>query len=84
MYSLAVPDGASNLKVSTSGGSGDADVYVKFGAAPSATSYDCRSATAGTNTESCTISNVQGGTYQILIQAKAAYSGIALTASFNK
>lgn len=84
VYSLAVPDGASNLKVSTSGGSGDADVYVKFGAAPSATSYDCRSATAGTNTESCTISNVQGGTYQILIQAKAAYSGIALTASFNK
>ena len=84
VYTLAVPDGASNLKVTSSGGTGDADVYVKFGATPTSTTYDCRSATAGSNTESCAISNVQGGTYQVLVQAKSAFSGLTLTAVYNK
>ncbi len=84
VYTMAVPSGAMNLKFTTSGGTGDADVYVKFGATPTTSSYDCRSATSSTNTESCTISNVQGGTYQVLVQAKAAYSGVALTGSYTK
>ncbi len=84
VYTLAVPAGASNLKVNTSGGSGDADVYVKFGSTPSTSSYDCRSVTSGTNAEACAISNVQGGTYQILVQAKSAFSGVALTAGFTQ
>ena len=84
LYTLAVPTGASNLQVSTSGGAGDADLYVKFGAAPTSSVYDCRSTTSGTNAETCSISNVQGGTYQILVQGKSAFSGLGLTATFNK
>jgi hypothetical protein len=84
VYTMAVPSGATNLKFTTSGGSGDADVYVKFGAAPTTSSYDCRSATSGTNAQSCAISNVQGGTYQVLVQGKTAYSGVTLTGSYTK
>jgi hypothetical protein len=33
-YTMVVPAGATNLKFTISGGTGDADMYVKFGAAP--------------------------------------------------
>jgi hypothetical protein len=38
-YALDVTSGASNLNFSISGGSGDADLYAKFGAAPTTSSY---------------------------------------------
>ena len=41
-YTLVVPSGASNLTFTMSGGTGDADMYVKFGSAPTDSSYDCR------------------------------------------
>lgn len=42
-YTLEVPSGASNLVFTTSGGTGDADLYVKYGSAPTTSSYQCRS-----------------------------------------
>ena len=81
-YTLAVPSGASNLVFSTSGGSGDADLYVKFGSAPTTSSYDCRSWASG-NTETCNISTVQTGTYHVLIHAYSTYSGMSLVGSFT-
>jgi serine protease len=41
-YTMSVPSGATNLTFSMSGGTGDADMYVKFGSAPTDTVYDCR------------------------------------------
>ncbi|WP_367379596.1 PPC domain-containing protein [Arsenicicoccus sp. oral taxon 190] len=41
-YSIKVPAGATNLQITTSGGTGDVDLYVKAGSAPTTTSYDCR------------------------------------------
>jgi serine protease len=41
-YTIAVPTGASNLQIQMSGGSGDADLYVRFGAAPTTSTYNCR------------------------------------------
>ena len=38
LYSLDVPAGATGLKFVTTGGTGDADLYVKFGSAPTTTS----------------------------------------------
>src|SRR5690606_36931424 len=52
-FTLAVPAGASNLVFTMSGGSGDADLYVKFGSAPTDSSWDCRPYRYG-NSESCT------------------------------
>src|SRR5690606_9305818 len=33
-WTITVPAGASNLNIATSGGSGDADLYVRFGSQP--------------------------------------------------
>src|SRR5690242_10012497 len=38
-YSLDVPEGQSTVTFTTSGGTGDVDLYVNFGALPTATVY---------------------------------------------
>ncbi|TDD60315.1 hypothetical protein E1263_11540 [Kribbella antibiotica] len=81
-YTLAVPAGATNLKFVTSGGSGDADLYVKFGSAPTTSSYDCRPYESG-NAETCTISTAQAGTYHVMLNGYAAFSGLSLTGSYS-
>lgn len=83
-FSMQVPSGAANLKFASSGGSGDADLYVKFGVDPTTNSYDCRSATTGSTTESCTISAPQAGTYHVLLKANSSYSGVQITGSYTK
>ena len=84
-FTLEVPAGATNLNFNLTGGSGDADMYVKFGSAPTTSTggYDCRSWNSG-NGESCAISNVQAGTYHVLVHGYAAYSGATLTGSFTE
>ena len=81
-YTMAVPSGATNLQFAMSGGTGDADLYVKFGSAPTTSSYDCRSWASG-NTETCNIASAQAGTYHVLVQAYATYSGASLTGSYT-
>jgi hypothetical protein len=80
-WTMAVPAGASNLKFVTSGGTGDADLYVKFGSAPTLSSYDCKSA-GGTNAETCNIPMAQAGTYHVMLRGYSAYVGLGLTGSF--
>lgn len=80
-YTLEVPAGASNITFNTSGGSGDADMYVKFGSAPTDGSYDCRPYENG-NTESCTGAQT-GGIYHVRLKAYSAFSGVTLTGSYQ-
>jgi PKD repeat protein len=82
IYTLSVPAGATNLKFVTSGGSGDADLYVKFGSAPTTSSYDCRSWASG-NSETCSITTAQAGTYYVMVYAYASFSGVSLTGSYT-
>jgi len=65
------------------GGTGDGDLYVRFGAQPTSSTYDCRPYLSG-NTETCTISNVQAGTYHVMINAYSSFSGVNLTGSFTE
>lgn len=81
-YKVTVPDGASNLVIATSGGSGDVDLYTRYGSAPTTASYDCRPYRNG-NTESCSVATPQAGTYYILLNGYAAYSGVSLKASWS-
>ena len=81
-FVMDVPVGATNLSFNINGGTGDADLYVRFGAAPTLSTYDCRPYIAG-NTENCPISNVQAGTYQVMIVAYSAFSGLSLTGSYT-
>lgn len=81
-YKVTVPSGASNLVIATSGGSGDVDLYTRFGAAPTTGTYDCRPYKNGNN-ETCTVANPQAGTYQIMLRGYQAYSGVSLKASWD-
>jgi hypothetical protein len=81
-FTMAVPAGATNLNFAMSGGSGDADLYVRFGSAPTTSNYDCRPYVGG-NTESCPISTAQAGTYYVMIRAYSAFSGVSLTGSYT-
>jgi serine protease len=81
LYSLVVPPGTTSLTFDTSGGSGDADLYVKFGSLPTTTSYDCKSESA-TTVENCTIAAIQAGTYYVLVQAYTSISGVSLTGRY--
>ncbi|MBL4660182.1 MAG: S8 family serine peptidase [Alcanivoracaceae bacterium] len=81
-FTLAVPSEAINLTFNMSGGTGDADLYVKFGSAPTLTSYDCRPFIGG-NTENCPVTTAQTGTYHVMIVAYSAYTGVSLTGSYS-
>ena len=81
-WTMAVPAGATNLVFTLSGGTGDADLYVKFGSAPTTTTYDCRPYVSG-NAETCTMSPIQAGTYYVMVNAYAAYSGVTLKGSYT-
>ncbi|MEO8159963.1 MAG: S8 family serine peptidase [Arenimonas sp.] len=81
-FTLAVPAGATNLSFSTSGGSGDADLYIKFGSAPSLSDYDCISGSP-TTTESCTIGTVQAGTYYVMVNAYSDIASVSLLGSYS-
>ncbi|WP_460730056.1 M4 family metallopeptidase [Lysobacter rhizosphaerae] len=81
-YKLDVPAGATNLKFVTAGGTGDADLYVKFGAQPTTTSYDCKSE-GSTTAETCNITTAQAGTYYVTVHGYSTYSGMSLTGSYS-
>jgi len=81
MYTVAIPAGTTSLVVNISGGTGDADLYVRAGAAPTTTSYNCRPYLSS-NTETCTINNpVAGTTYYIGVRAYSSYSGVNMKAT---
>ncbi len=79
-FTIQVPAGVS-LNIATSGGSGDADLYVRAGAAPSTSVYDCRPYKNG-NSESCSFQVTQASTYHVMIRGYSAFSGMQLLASF--
>ena len=82
VYTFAVPAGATNLSFTMSGGSGDADLYVKQGSAPTDSSYDCRPWKSG-NTETCTFASPVAGTYHVRVKAYSAFSGVSLVANYD-
>jgi vibriolysin len=81
-YTMVVPAGATGLKFVTSGGTGDADLYAKFGSAPTTTSYTCKSE-GSTNAETCSIATAQAGTYYVLVKGYSAFSGLSITGSYT-
>ena len=81
-YTMEVPSGASSLSFTTTGSSGDADLFVKFGSKPSLSVYDCKSTSSSSN-ETCNITNIQAGTYHVMVQAYNAISGTTLTGTYS-
>jgi serine protease len=81
-WTMSVPAGASNLQFQSSGGTGDADMYVRFGSAPTTTTYDCRPYEDG-NDETCSFPTPAAGTWHVMLDGYAAYSGLTLVGSYQ-
>ena len=81
-FFVNVPSGASNLVMAISGGSGDADMYTRFGSKPTTSTYDCRPYKSG-NAESCTVASPQAGRYYINLRGYSAFSGVTLNVTYS-
>lgn len=81
-FTLQVPAGATNLSFSTSGGSGDVDMYVRFGAQPTQSVNNC-SSTSPSTTETCAFATPQAGTWHVMLHAWSSYSGVTLVGQFT-
>ena len=81
-WTIDVPAGASNLVIATSGGSGDADLYVRYGSAPTTTAYDCWPYRSG-NAESCAFATPQAGTYHVMLRGYSSFSGVTLAGTYS-
>ena len=70
-YSPLALAGGTELEVDTTG-TGDIDLYVRFGASPTLSRFDCRPLAAG-STENCTLTVPSGGAdAYITVDARAA------------
>jgi Bacterial pre-peptidase C-terminal domain. len=63
-----------------SGGTGDADLYVRKDSQPTTSTYNCRPYLSGNN-ETCTFSGASG-TYYVMIRGYSAFSGVSLKANW--
>lgn len=78
-----VPAGRSSVSFSMSGGTGDADLYVRAGAWPTETEYDAAPLLVG-NTESVTLLNpVLGWHYLMLKPRTSAFAGVEVVADWR-
>src|SRR3954465_13760630 len=80
-FVLAVPAGQTSLTFQISGGTGDADMYVRFGAQPTTATFDCRPFVNG-NAETCSFTNPAAGNWFVMLNGFSAYSGVTLRATF--
>ena len=80
-FTMDVPSGAANLVFALSGGSGDADLYVRFGSAPTDSAYDCRPYRSG-NAESCSFASPSAGTWYVRVKGYSAFSGVSLVGDY--
>jgi M6 family metalloprotease-like protein len=81
-YRVEVPPGARALTLTTAGGAGDADLYLRRGAFPTASRNECASVRAG-NVERCVVTAPAPGTWFIGMAAYSAFSGVTLGADWT-
>ncbi|MBO1748337.1 S8 family peptidase [Stenotrophomonas indicatrix] len=80
-YTVNVPAGSAQLRVAISGGSGDADLYLRQGSAPTDTVYTCRPYLSGNN-ETCTVNSPAAGTWYVRVKAYSTFSGVTVNAQY--
>lgn len=80
-YKITVPSGSAQLLVNMTG-SGDADLYVKYGSAPTLPNWDCRPYTSTAN-EQCLINNPQAGDWFIMVNGYSSSSTYTLSATYS-
>ncbi|WP_164503574.1 pre-peptidase C-terminal domain-containing protein [Pleionea sediminis] len=82
-FTIEVPENQNFLRVTTSGGSGDVDVFVKGGSEPTLADLTC-GAFGLTTEEQCDIMNPDAGTYHIVLRGYPTYSGVKVIAQHSQ
>jgi serine protease len=72
----------SSLTATSSGGTGDADLFVRRGSQPTTTTYDCRPYKTGSN-ESCSFTNPQAAIYHVSLRAYSSFTGVKLVVEYK-
>ncbi|MBV8467592.1 MAG: collagenase [Burkholderiales bacterium] len=80
---INLPTGATNLKLWTSGGTGDVDMYVARDRYPTTTSYDFASANPGNNESVAIASPVANHWYYIVLNARQPFTGVSISATYD-
>jgi len=81
-YRINVPAGQAALVVRTWGGSGDCDIYVKYGSPASTGSHNGRSINVG-NSDTVIVDNPASGDWYIMLHGKSTYSGVSLKVTYS-
>src|SRR5204862_1715111 len=79
-WRIATPSG-KKLTITISGGTGDADLFERYGSRPTTSTFSCRPYLTGNN-EVCTVSSTKAGDYYVMLRGYAQYGGVTLKASF--
>jgi len=83
LYQLDVPAGNDVLTFQMSGGTGDADLFVRFGDIPTIDTYDCRPYLDGNN-ETCTFNAPAAGTWYVMVHGFSDFAGITLKGTYQQ
>jgi len=81
-FSIEAPIGVRTLEIKMSGGTGDADLYLRHASLPSVTEHDYRMGLHG-NEECIVIDNPSDGTWYIMVRGCQAFAGVSLTATYD-
>ena len=76
-----MPAGARARAGATAGGTGDADLYLRRGAFPTAARNDCAAVRAG-NQERCAVATPEPGTWYVGVAAYSPFAGVELAADW--
>lgn len=80
LYRVDVSAAMGTLRIETRGGTGDVDLYVKYGSPPTLTNFDYRPYKGGNN--ELVETGVRQGTWYIMLHGYSNYAGVTLTASY--
>jgi vibriolysin len=82
-YSVTIPEGATDVTFTLSGGTGDADLYVRRANAPTDSLYDCRPYKSGNN-EVCTFpSSGTEAIWYVMVKGFTSYTGTSLSVTWK-
>lgn len=80
-FTIDVPAGKSTVKFSINGYNGDADMFVRQGALPTASSFNCKS-DGPTSIETCSLGSPAAGRYYVGVYAYSTYSDLSVMAYY--
>nr|BDT33226.1 M4 family metallopeptidase [Myxococcus sp. MH1] len=77
-----VPEGATNLRFTLSGTTGDPDLYIRQGNYPTTGLYDCRPYRSGAN-EECVFPTPTAGKWYAMVNTYTPYTNASLVMKFD-